>query len=60
MNKGPRKSKDLGLDKDGVPIDPLAWTEADWADLFYGMQAIKVRIAARHAINETARPAQRP
>jgi hypothetical protein len=37
------------LTPDGVPIDGRDWTEADWADLHYGMAAIKARIAARHA-----------
>lgn len=37
------------LDPDGVPVEGRDWTEADWADLHYGMAAIKARIAARHA-----------
>lgn len=44
----PRGVKGKRLDADGMPIDGCDWTEADWADLHYGMAAIKARIAARH------------
>lgn len=46
MSKTRRPPK---LDPDGVPIDGRDWTEADWADMHYGIAAIKARIAARHA-----------
>lgn len=36
------------LSPSGVPIDTRDWTEADWADLHYGIKAIQARIAARH------------
>ncbi len=48
-NRGDRRIRERGLDADGVPVDTRDWTETDWADLFYGMQAIKARIAKRHA-----------
>lgn len=48
--RGPRgKRTPPKLDPDGVPIDGRDWTEADWADLHYGVAAIKARIADRHA-----------
>lgn len=46
MSKARRPPK---LDADGVPVDGRDWTEADWADLHYGIAAIKARIAGRHA-----------
>lgn len=44
-HKGRRTPK---LSPSGVPIDTRDWTEADWADLHYGIKAIQARIAARH------------
>ncbi len=32
----------------GVPIDPNAWTGADWQDLHEGITAIQLKIAGRH------------
>lgn len=46
------KRKTVRLDKDGVPVDPNDWTKEDWADLYFGMIAIKARIAARHSLPE--------
>jgi hypothetical protein len=35
--------------EDGLPRDAQDWTIEDWADLYYGLEAIKRKIAARHA-----------
>jgi hypothetical protein len=43
----------IKLDDDGVPVDAKDWTEADWAELHHGIQAIKARIAARHVKEKT-------
>lgn len=42
------KGRPPKLSPSGVPVDPRDWTEADWADLHYGLAAIQARIAARH------------
>lgn len=47
-NRGDRRIRERGLDADGVPLDARDWTEADWADFWHGMVAIKARIAKRH------------
>lgn len=36
------------LTEDGLPVDALAWTEADWSDLFHAINRATKLIAARH------------
>jgi hypothetical protein len=43
------------LTEDGLPINPLDWKEADWADLHYAIERAKKLISSRHA-TESAEP----
>lgn len=39
------------LSKDGLPIDPKDWTQADWQDLHEAMERAKRTISKRHNQN---------
>ncbi len=47
MNQRDKKAR-RRLSPEGLPIDPLAWTENDWRDCWRALKWLIRRIAKRH------------
>ena len=43
------RAKACRTNREGLPVDAKDWTEADWQDFHEAIEAVKAKIAARHA-----------
>jgi hypothetical protein len=49
--KQPRAVK---LTRDGLPVDGIDWTAADWQDLHEAVEKVKRLVSSRHKPKDTA------
>jgi len=42
------KRKRIKYDRDGIPVDPIDWTYADWCILWQAIQTARAKIADNH------------
>ena len=59
----PLVRRPIRLSRNGLPVDPKDWSQADWADLHDATECAKVAIKKRYikgGENAAARPARQP